>query len=113
MPTVTRGQDVVVADLRIANNMLTRMVGLGFIRDFQEGRGLLLAPCNSVHTMWPAFPIDVVFLAQDGRILRICPEMPHKRFSPIVWAAASVLELPAGTSRKFGLETGQILTVQA
>lgn len=112
MTSVWRGNDEVVRDLRVADNILARLVGLGFIRDFPEGKGLLLEPCNSVHTFWPAFPIDVVFLSADGRILRTCPDLAHMRLSPVVWAARSVLELPAGTIRRFDLAPGQILAVK-
>ena len=112
MPTLWRGEEVVVENLRVADNILTRLVGLGFIRDFPTGKGLLLSPCNSVHTFWPAFPIDVVFLSADRQILQTCPELPHKRLSPVVLKARSVLELPAGTIRSFGMEAGQTLVLK-
>lgn len=110
--TVWRGNDKIVSDLRIADTFFARLAGLGFIRDFPTGHGLLLEPCNSVHTFWPAFAIDVVFLSADRRIVRLCPELAHMRLSPVVWAANSVLELPAGTIRNFGLAPGQILTFE-
>lgn len=113
MKTVWRENDLVVENLRVADNILTRLVGLGFIRDFPEGKGLLLEPCNSVHTFWPAFPIDVVFLSAEWQILRTCPELAHKRLSPVVWAAHSVLELPAGTIGRFGLAPGQNLVLKS
>ncbi len=112
MSKIWRGEDLVVAKLRIADNPLTRMAGLGFIREFPDGQGLLLVPCNSVHTMWPALPIDVVFLSADGRILKVCPQLRYMRFSPVVWSARSVLELPAGTIARHGLEAGQTLTIE-
>jgi uncharacterized membrane protein (UPF0127 family) len=126
MSKVWRGEVLVVADLRIADNPFTRMAGLGFIRDFPEGQGLLLVPCNSVHTMWPALPIDVVFLSAAQRsplrdsdaaqpataLILEAVQLRYMRFSPVVWSARSVLELPAGTIARHGLEAGQTLTIE-
>ncbi len=111
MPKMLRGSDVVARDLEIARTPMTRLVGLGFRQDFPSGKGLLITPCNSVHTFWPRFAIDVVFLTADFRIVRICARLAHKRLSPIVWQAHQVLELPAGTAESLALEPGQSLTL--
>lgn len=112
MARILQGEAAIVRNLRIANNPLTRLTGLGWIREFPEGAGLLIKPCNSVHTFWPAFPIDVVFLTRDLGIVRMCPELAHRRLSPVVWAAHQVLELPAGTISRFQLAEGQMLTLE-
>lgn len=112
MARILRGDDVVVGDLEIARTSLARMKGLGLRSRFEPGQGLLITPCNSVHTFWPRLAIDVVFLSADFRVLRICASLPYRRLSPIVFKAHQVLELPAGTAGRLGLEEGQILTFE-
>jgi hypothetical protein len=38
-----------------------------------EGSALIIAPCNSIHTFFMRFDIDVVFVARDGRVLKTAP----------------------------------------
>ena len=52
------------------------MVGLLGHASLPRGEGLLLAPAWSIHTWFMRFPIDVVFLDADGRVLRVFPELP-------------------------------------
>jgi uncharacterized membrane protein (UPF0127 family) len=111
MSKIWRDGDLVVSDLRVADWFLPRMVGLGFIREFPEGQGLLIEPCNSIHTLWPALSLDVVFLSAEGRIVRTFAEVKPMRVRA-AWTARSVLELPAGTISRHGLEAGQTLTIE-
>jgi hypothetical protein len=62
---------VLVARLELACTWWSRFVGLQFRRNLADDAGLLLAPCNSVHTCWVRFAIDVVLLADDGRVLAV------------------------------------------
>ena len=57
---------------------------------------LVLAPCNSIHTFFMRFPIDVAFVAKDGRVLKIRHGVRPWR---IAWCvrAFCVLEFAAGT----------------
>ncbi|MBM3270001.1 MAG: DUF192 domain-containing protein [Candidatus Sericytochromatia bacterium] len=108
---VRRGADLVVSHLRVADWFLPRLVGLGWIREFPQGHGLLIEPCNSIHTLWPAFAIDVVFLSPEGRIVRTFPGVKPMRVRAAL-DAHSVLELPAGTIDRFGLQPGQTLEIE-
>ena len=56
----------VVANLTIADGFWSRLVGLQFRRPLASDAGLLLVPCNSVHTCFVRFPLDVVFLDDHG-----------------------------------------------
>ena len=97
---------------RMADNPLARLVGLQFARRFDRGEALLLRPCNAVHTCFVRFPIDVLFLSSDGRIVRLIPEMKPWRLSPVIRGASQTLELPAGTAREWNLEEGDRLTFE-
>lgn len=54
-----------------ADNPWTRLRGLlgrGRLRG-DGAEGLLLVPCGSVHTFWMDYPLDLVFLDADDRVL--------------------------------------------
>ncbi|MEB3204555.1 MAG: DUF192 domain-containing protein [Candidatus Sericytochromatia bacterium] len=109
MPGLWLGDRPVVERLEVARTPWARMRGLGFRDRFEPGEGMLLVPCNSIHTFWPRLNLDVLFLSRDFRILRVLHDLPPGRFSPIVPKARQVLELPAGQARGLGLEEGVTL----
>jgi len=73
-----------------------------------DGEGILLRPASSVHTWFMLFPIDVVFLDRDRRVLRVVPELRPWR---AVWCrgAADTLELAASECAARGVEVGKRL----
>jgi uncharacterized membrane protein (UPF0127 family) len=106
-----RDQRVVVENLRMADNFLTRAKGLLGTKALPEGHGLLIRPCNSVHMLGMSYPIDVVFLSKAMEIVRVIPELKPWRLSPVVGGAHQVLELPEGTISRHGLVPGDRLVV--
>lgn len=66
---------------------------------------LILSPCKAIHTAFMRFPIDVVFLDGQWRVLRIVFEMPPWR-AAIAAGAAAVIELPSGSLRTRDVAVG-------
>ena len=62
---------IVVERLHVADRFWSRFRGLQFRRVFPQGHGILLAPCNSIHTMWMRFAIDVAMLDRKGEVLAV------------------------------------------
>lgn len=60
------------------------------------GEGLWIVPCPTIHTFFMKFPIDVVFLGKDLKVVRVIEDMKPWRLSPWMPSAASVLELAGG-----------------
>jgi uncharacterized protein len=85
---------------------LDRMRGLLGRRSMPIGEALLILPCKAVHSWFMAFPIDVVFLDRDYRVVHVISNLAPFRMSPVVTAAYSVLELPAGTAAKCQVRVG-------
>ena len=69
------------------------------------GDGVVLVPCASVHTCFMPAPIDVVFLDRRGEVLRVVPALRPWR-AEACRGAHAVLELPAGTCARAGLQAG-------
>ncbi len=87
----------VVSDhCHFAGSALKRMVGLLNRTSLAQGEGLLIDRCYGIHTFFMRFPIDVLFLDKDYRVMKAVRSLPPWRTS-IVKQAVYVLELPPGT----------------
>lgn len=79
-----------------ATGFFERGVGLMFRKEMGSIDGLLIEPCNSIHNCFVRFPIDVLFLDKEDRIVKIIHGFKPWRFSWIYFRSRRVLELPAG-----------------
>jgi uncharacterized membrane protein (UPF0127 family) len=70
-----------------------------------SGQGILLRPAASIHTFFMRFPIDVVFLDDELRVVEIAADLRPWRAAGKRGARA-VLELPAGECARRGLAVG-------
>jgi uncharacterized membrane protein (UPF0127 family) len=98
---------------RVADTILTRVVGLLRDKDLAEGDGLWIKPCNSIHSIAMKFVFDAVFLDREMKVVHLMPEMKPWRISPIKTAAHTVLELPPGLIASSSTQLGDQLTVAA
>ena len=92
----------------IADTSAKRRTGLLKHTGLEPGEGLWIAPCEGVHTFGMKFPIDVIFLNKNKKILKTRPNMVRGRMS-LSLLAHSVLELPAGTLAATGTAAGDQL----
>ncbi len=92
----------------VAQTSSQRRTGLLRHKSLPPGEGLLIGPCEAVHTFGMQFAIDVLFLDRNHKVLRIRPEMGRGRIS-VCLRAHSVLELPAGTAAATGTVPGDQL----
>ena len=76
-----------------------------------DGAALIIAPSSAVHTFRMQFPIDLIYARRDGRVLKVREAVPPNRMSG-AWGAFAVIELPAGTIARVGLQTGDRLTIR-
>ena len=63
--------------------------------DLSKGEGLLLDRCYGIHTFGMRFPIDVLFLDKDLRVIRAVKALPPYR-TCVVKKSVYVLEVPVG-----------------
>ncbi len=110
--TNSANNNVLADKLLVADNFFARLKGLIGKKSLEPGEGLLLVPCNSVHTMFMKFDIDVIFLDAGYKILKMIPGLVPWRISIPVPGAKYVLELPPGTIKATGTKTGDCLVVQ-
>lgn len=77
----------------------------------EPGAGMLIDRAGSVHMLFMRFPIDVVFLDRDWRVVGIRHELRRWRFAGARRAVAA-LELPAGAAAAAGIEEGDVLALE-
>ena len=86
----------------------TRRRGLLGRTGLAPDHALLIAPCSSIHTWFMRFPIDVIFMARDGRVLKIRRAIPAWRMSAS-WGAYAVVEMASGAIARTGVTTADRL----
>ncbi len=101
---------VVAEHVLTAFNSADRKQGLLGRRSFAGGSAMIIAPCAAVHTFFMQFPIDIVFAARNGRIVKARSDVRPWRITAALGSFA-VIELPAGTLRRIGIDCGAMLGV--
>lgn len=98
-------------NLLVAETLFSRCKGLLGRESLPQGEGLMIRPCMAVHTFLMKFPIDVVFLDKENRVLKAVQNLQPHRLSNIVPLSAGVIELPAGTVQKTGTVAGNQIVI--
>ena len=107
-----RTRKTVLAEAAIlADSSETRRTGLLKHERLAPGEGLWIVPCESVHTFFMKFAIDLVYLDKGKKVRKVRHAVPAWRLSACL-SAHSVLELPAGTARETGTEPGDELEIE-
>jgi len=88
-----------------------RMRGLLGRDGLEPGTGMLIDAAPSVMTFFMRFPIDVVFLDRDRKVVGVRHGLRPWRTAGARRAVAA-LELPAGTAADAGIEAGAVLVVE-
>ena len=91
-----------------AESFFLRMRGL-IGRRFEGFDGMLFPKCSAIHTCFMSMKIDVLFLSEDWKVLKACPEIPCWKMCVSSKNAYAVLELPAGTIMQTGTVPGDHL----
>lgn len=107
---VTRGQTLVGRG-EVADTPWKRMRGLLGRKGLAQGEGLLIVPCNSIHTMFMRFAIDVLYINSACVVIGLQHALPPWRLGQIQLRSRCVLELPAGTLRATGTQLGDQLEI--
>jgi uncharacterized protein len=95
----------------VADTSAKRRTGLLKHKKLEPGEGLWIDPCESVHTFFMKFPIDLVYVDKHRKVRKVRHAVPAWRLSACL-AAKSILELPAGTARQTGTCPGDELAFE-
>ena len=98
--------------IRVAETSLSRIVGLLGKRGLEPGTGLLIIPSQAIHTVAMRFPIDVLFVDRNWKVIHLRHTMVPYRMTGIHWKAQCVLELPSGVIAQTSTEVGDQLAIE-
>ncbi|HUI81955.1 MAG TPA: DUF192 domain-containing protein [Bryobacteraceae bacterium] len=92
----------------VADTSAKRRTGLLKHERLEPGEGLWISPCESVHTFFMKFAIDLVYLDKHKKVRKVRHAVPPWRLSACL-TAQSVLELPAGVAANTQTQAGDQL----
>ncbi|PAE44380.1 DUF192 domain-containing protein [Bacillus sp. 7884-1] len=95
--------------IEMADSFLKRFKGLMFRKDPIKDEGLLIVPCNAVHMFFMKFPLDIVLLNEQNKVVGVHHRLKPWKMTKPVKKAYSTLELPAGSAEKLGIGIGSII----
>jgi uncharacterized membrane protein (UPF0127 family) len=97
--------------VRVADSVLSRLVGLLGRRSLTPDGGVWIVPANSIHTIGMLFSFDLVMIDKDFRVVNVKEMVRPFR---VVWPklrAESVIELPAHTIFRSRTQVGDQLVI--
>lgn len=103
---------VLAEDAMIANTFFARIKGLLGRKNFEPGQALILKPCDSIHTFFMRFPIDILFVGKDNKVIKAISSLKPFRLTAIYFNATFALELPAGTIQSSSTCRGDLILIQ-
>jgi hypothetical protein len=99
--------------VRVADSILSRLVGLLGKRSLEPDGGLWIIPSHGIHTLGMLFDIDVIFLDKDMKVVGLRELVRPFSITSLYLNAESVLELPAHTIFKSRTEIGDELVISS
>lgn len=112
MKIINKTKNTILAEeVIIADTPFARFKGLLGRKELEKGKALILNPCNSIHTFFMQFTIDVLFVDKNNCVVKAVSNIKPGRMTPIYFKAAFVVELPAGTIGNTQTSPGNTLLI--
>ncbi len=92
-----------------ADNFFTRFKGLMFVKEIEDNYALHITPCNQIHMLNMRFALDVIYLDQNGRVVKVDENVQPGKICKTVRNAKSVIEMKASAAAKLGINQGDVL----
>ena len=109
---IVKNGEVICDSVEDASNFFRRFMGLMYRRSMPQYHGLLLTPCNEIHTFGMRFDIDTITLSKDNEVLFIDRAVKPNKVRKRVKNGYKVLELNSGIADILGIQTGDILSFE-
>ena len=113
MIVANRTQQTTLAGRAVAaRTFWQRLRGLMGRPSLPAGEGLVLFGDSSIHMFFMRFPIDVLYLDAELRVLRQQEAMPPWTIGPLVRGCRYIVELPPGTIRDSRTTVGDSIALE-
>jgi uncharacterized membrane protein (UPF0127 family) len=94
-----------------ADTIFTRLKGLIGRLKMRTDEGLWVVPSSGIHTWGVLFPLDLIYLDENLRVIYVTEHFPRFKVAPLRIRAASVLELPTHTIYSSQTQPGDHLVI--
>lgn len=98
--------------VRVADSVLSRLIGLLGKRSLKPDSGVWIVPANSIHTIGMLFSFDVVMIDKDFRVVSTREMVKPFRLILPKRRAESVIELSAHSIFRSRTEVGDKLVIE-
>ena len=113
MEVLNTTKGTLLADKAIFAEILwKRLVGLLGRKGLGRGEALVIRPCSGIHTFFMRFPIDVIFLDEELKVVKVIERIPPFRMSLPAFAAKCAIELLSGAIGKSQTEIGDLIEIK-
>ena len=102
--------DNISLEIAITQTFKERNRGLLALPKIRVDQGLLISPCRSVHTFAMQYPLDLVYLSKQLKVVKLVENLQPNRMSYAL-AGHSTLELCAGTIERLQIKKDMQITV--
>jgi uncharacterized membrane protein (UPF0127 family) len=99
--------------VKVADSILSRLVGLLGQRSLKPENGVWIVPCNSIHTVGMLFTIDVVLLDKEFKVVGLRELVRPFSITAPNFRAESVLELPPHTIYRSRTQIGDEILIDS
>ena len=93
---IERTGSVLAERAQLATDALSRMRGLLGRRDLPAGEAIILRPSSSIHTLFMAFAIDVIYVDRNDQVVKTVAGLKPYRLSA-ARRAHTTIEMRAGS----------------
>jgi len=104
----------IATDVGFAKGVLSQLKGLMFKKSIPDNYALVFVLAKSrvvsIHMLFVRFPIDVLFLDENKRIVKTAQLRPWTGRASSTERVKYIIEIPAGGIEKHGLDVGGYLS---
>jgi hypothetical protein len=104
---------VLAENVFLANSFFKRIKGLLGKASFNKGEALSIKPCNSIHTFFMRFSIDILFLDKKSKVIQALSGVKPFKLTRIYLQAEHAVELPSGAIKDSLTNIGDTLVLMS
>ena len=107
-----KGNQTLVPKCWVANSFVSRFMGLMGKKGIPADEAVCFPKCNSVHTFFMRFPIDVIRLDGNGVVIDVVLGMKPWRMLAPSMKVKHMVEMRSQRSQELGIVAGEKLSCE-
>ncbi len=103
---------VLFSKCRVARSFMARFLGLMGRASLPKDEAIVFPKCNSIHTFFMRFPIDVVMVDANGKVVVVREALAPWRMTLPRFDVKHTIEMSAFRSSELGIKCGLKLDIK-